>query len=127
MQSQRTRATVAEPDLNAAERLALSLAVIVQQAQHLPHDSTVRSALVGAIPPLLDTLDDVTGARRITLDRAAQLADAAVGAGLASWGADDAFQAGPAVRRWLDDVGVSMLAEFHVDEADDFASFAAAA
>jgi hypothetical protein len=105
--------------------LTVALAVLVRQAQRAPVDSIARAAMVDAIRTLRDALDDLTDARRIGLDRAHGLAEAAVEVGAASWGHDGAFLAAPALRARLSGMGVSILVELNDDEAEDVAAFLA--
>jgi hypothetical protein len=106
--------------------LSVSLATIVVQARRLPRGSVGREALREASTTMVDALGDLTAARRVSLARALSVAEAAVGADLAVWGRDDAFRAGPVLRRRLSQVGVSGLAELNVDEADELEAFIAA-
>jgi hypothetical protein len=122
MQTEPTPAGRTPVGLNETDRLSFALAAIVTQAQRLPKTSPARTALVvGALPPLLDTLDDLTNARRIDNARAVQLLAAATAADLVR--PDDSFA--PRLRAKLNSVGVRSLAKLNDDEARDIEAFIA--
>ena len=97
--------------------LAVSLTVLLRQAQSLPWESTARRLLTQATFPIRDALDALGGTTRIDLARALRLADAAVSAGLAEWAARDGFRPGPDLRARLTEIGVSVLPQLHDAEA----------
>jgi len=121
MHLNRTPATGPVATHDEADRIRFALAALVVQARRTPAGSPARRVLVSATESLLDALDDLTSARRVTLERAGELAEAAVSAGLASWRADRVFTPGPAVRTWLAELGSPTLVALNTDEADDLA------
>jgi hypothetical protein len=122
----RTRAATEVATSNEQARLRFALAAVVLQAQKLSPGSPARSAMVDALVSLKDGLDDLTGARLIGLDRAFQLAEAAVACGLAQWQADphgDLFRPITPLLHWMGTTGVTGLSQLHDDEADETKAF----
>jgi hypothetical protein len=123
------------PDRTPTARRALARAarVLRDALQGLPEVRPADLDRIGRVlddtmPAFRDAVEDATDARRITLDRAKLVADAAVSAGLASWdpSRDDAFTPADALRRRLHEMGGN-LNGLRDDEADELANFIAAA
>jgi hypothetical protein len=79
-----------------------------------------------AQPPAADTDDNRPAAPLIPLDRAKGIATAAVAAGMASWGEDNALEMEPLLKAKLADLGVGKIGGLNVDQAEELEQFIAA-
>jgi hypothetical protein len=76
-----------------------------------------------AQPPSDDTDAERPAAPLIPLDRAKSIADAAVEAGMAKWGEENALEMEPLLKAKLADLGIGKLGELNADTAEELEAF----